>query len=94
MAAREGDVGESSDGNQSGILHYKGYQGRFEYDADADLFHGEVLLPKDVVTFQGWSMDGLQQALADSVEDYLDFRAQKATEVLDNAAESKQSEQK
>lgn len=25
------------------IMIYKGYQGRFEYDADADIFHGEVI---------------------------------------------------
>ena len=33
-------------------LAYKGYQGRFEYDSDADIFHGEVLHLNDVVTFQ------------------------------------------
>lgn len=55
------------------ILAYKGYQGRFEYDSDADIFHGEVLHLNDVVTFQGRSIDELKQALADSIEDYLLF---------------------
>lgn len=50
---------------------YKGYQGKFEYDQDADIFHGEVLHLNDVVTFQGRSIDELKKALADSVEDYL-----------------------
>lgn len=58
------------------ILEYKGYQGRFDYDAEADLFHGEVLHLADVVTFQGRSIDELRQALADSVEDYLEFCAE------------------
>ena len=58
------------------ILSYKGYTGRFEYDAEADIFHGEVLHIQDVVTFQGRSIDELKAALADSVEDYLDFCAQ------------------
>ena len=58
------------------ILSYKGYTGRFEYDAEADIFHGEVLHIQDVVTFQGRSIDELKTALADSVEDYLDFCAQ------------------
>ena len=31
----------------------------------------------DVITFQGRSLDELKQALADSVEDYLEFCAQK-----------------
>lgn len=52
-------------------MTYKGYQGKFEYDQDADIFHGEVLHLNDVVTFQGRSIDELKQALADSVEDYL-----------------------
>ena len=59
------------------ILTYKGYQGRFDYDAEADIFHGEVLHLTDVVTFQGRSIDELKQALADSVEDYLEFCASK-----------------
>ena len=55
------------------IMKYKGYAGKFEYDPDADIFHGDVLNITDVVTFQGRSIDELKQALADSVEDYLDF---------------------
>jgi len=35
------------------VLTYKGYQGRFEYDPDADIFHGEVMNLADVITFQG-----------------------------------------
>lgn len=52
-------------------LSYKGYQGRFDYDPDADIFHGEVLHLNDIVTFQGRSIDELKQALVDSLEDYL-----------------------
>lgn len=59
------------------IMIYKGYQGRFEYDADADIFHGEVINLADVITFQGRSIDELKEALADSVEDYLNFCAEK-----------------
>ena len=55
------------------ILTYKGYQGRFKYDSDADIFHGDVLHITDVVTFQGRSIDELKTALADSLEDYFDM---------------------
>ncbi|MDR2893308.1 MAG: type II toxin-antitoxin system HicB family antitoxin [Deltaproteobacteria bacterium] len=55
------------------ILTYKGYQGRFEYDPDADIFHGDVLHIADVVTFKGRSIDELKTALADSIEDYFDL---------------------
>ncbi|CAK7192758.1 hypothetical protein COMNV_00966 [Commensalibacter sp. Nvir] len=55
------------------ILHYKNYTGVFDYDPEADIFHGEVINISDVITFQGRSIDELKQALTDSVEDYLDF---------------------
>ena len=38
---------------------------------------GEVINIRDVVTFQGQSVDELRQALADSVEDYLAFCAER-----------------
>ncbi len=44
----------------------------FEYDPEADIFHGEVVNLSDVITFQGRSIDDLKQALSDSVEDYLE----------------------
>lgn len=55
------------------MLHYKGYHGRVEFDEEAGLFHGEILDLRDVVTFQGKSVDELTQAFQDSIDDYLDF---------------------
>lgn len=55
------------------ILTYKGYQGSFAYDPDADIFHGDVLHINDVVTFQGRSIDELKAALAESIEVYLEY---------------------
>ena len=59
---------------------YKGYQGRFEYDEDADIFHGDVINLADVITFQGRSIDQLKKALKESVEDYLAFCKEKGKE--------------
>ena len=59
------------------ILTYKGYQSSFEYDPDADIFHGEVLHLNDVITFQGRSIDELKAALAESVEVYLEYCREK-----------------
>jgi len=56
-------------------MHCDGFEGRYEFDPEAGLFHGEVLLPQDVVTFQGRTMEELWQAIADSVADYLEFKA-------------------
>jgi len=61
----------------SNILTYKGYQGRFEYDPEADIFHGDVLHLSDVITFQGRSIDEMKEALAESIEVYLEFCTEK-----------------
>ncbi|MDR1276728.1 MAG: type II toxin-antitoxin system HicB family antitoxin [Candidatus Accumulibacter sp.] len=62
------------------ILAYKGYQGSFEYDPEADIFHGDVLHLTDVITFQGRSIDELKVALAESIEVYLEYCAKKGKE--------------
>ena len=59
------------------MMAYKGYLAHITFDAQANLFHGEVINIRDVVTFQGQSVDELRQALADSVEDYLAFCAER-----------------
>ena len=51
----------------------KGHTGKFEFDDEADIFHGEVLDVRDVVTFQGRSAEELEQAFEDSVGDWLAF---------------------
>lgn len=62
------------------MIHYKGYEAFVEFDEDAEIFHGEVLNLRDVVTFQGSSVSELKQALADSIEDYLTFCAERGEE--------------
>ena len=53
------------------MMKYKGYIGHVDYDDDAKIFHGEVVGLKDIITFQGKSVDELEQAFKDSVNDYL-----------------------
>ena len=62
------------------ILTYKGYQGSFDYDPEADIFHGDVLHISDVITFQGRSIDELKTALAESIEVYLEYCEKKGKE--------------
>ena len=52
-------------------MEYKGYIGMVEYDDHAKLFHGDVINTKTVITFQGTSVDEIEQAFRDSVEDYI-----------------------
>lgn len=54
-------------------MKYKGYHGKVNFDEEAKLFHGEVVGLKDVITFQGTSVDELEQAFKDSIDEYLDF---------------------
>lgn len=55
------------------MMTYKGYIGHVTYDDEAKLLHGEVINIRDVVTFQGQSVDELEQAFHDSVDDYLEM---------------------
>jgi predicted HicB family RNase H-like nuclease len=54
-------------------MKYKGYTGHVEYDDEAKIFHGEVLGLRDVITFQGKSVDQIEQAFKESINDYLAF---------------------
>jgi len=55
------------------MMEYKGYIGKVEFDDEAGVFHGELIGIRDVVTFEGDSVDELRRAFRDSVDDYLEF---------------------
>lgn len=55
------------------MLKYKGYTGHVEFEDESGIFHGEVLDLKDVITFQGKSVEEIEQAFCDSIDDYLEF---------------------
>lgn len=55
------------------MMKYKGYIGKVEYDADAKIFHGDVIGLKDVITFQGSTAKEIEKAFKDSVDDYLEW---------------------
>ena len=59
------------------MMEYKGYSAKVEFDDDANIFHGEVINLRDVITFEGETVKELKQAFKDSVDDYLDFCAQR-----------------
>jgi predicted HicB family RNase H-like nuclease len=58
-------------------MNCKGYEAVVSFDDEAGIFYGEVANVRDVITFQGESVAELQQAFADSVEDYLTFCAER-----------------
>lgn len=57
------------------MMEYKGYVGHVGFDDEAEIFHGEVINTRDVITFQGKTVDEIKQAFRDSVEDYLEYCA-------------------
>jgi len=57
------------------MLTYKNYVGHLEFDDEAEIFHGEVINTRDVITFQGKTVKEIKKAFIDSIEDYLDFCA-------------------
>lgn len=52
-------------------MTYKGYVGDVEYDDDAKLFDGEVVNTRDVITFQGRSIDELERSFQESIDEYI-----------------------
>ncbi len=59
------------------MMEYKGYVAKVEFDDEDGVFHGEVINLRDVITFQGKTVDELRQELQESVEDYLAFCAER-----------------
>ena len=62
------------------MMKYKDYLARVEFDDEANIFHGEVINTRDVITFQGQSATELKKAFEDSVEDYLTFCSERGEE--------------
>jgi predicted HicB family RNase H-like nuclease len=61
-------------------MEYKGYFATAEFDDEANIFHGEVINLRDVITFQGQTVEELRKAFKDSVDDYLEFCAERGEE--------------
>jgi predicted HicB family RNase H-like nuclease len=57
------------------MLNYKKYVANIKFDDEAEIFYGEVINARDVITFQGKTAKELKKAFIDSIEDYLEFCA-------------------
>jgi predicted HicB family RNase H-like nuclease len=54
-------------------MQYKGYTGRVEIDEDAGLIFGQVIGLRDVITFQGGTVEEARKAFEESVDEYVQF---------------------
>jgi len=59
------------------MMEHKGYIGKVEFDDEAEIFHGEIINTRDVITFQGKSVAELTRAFRESIDDYLAFCKQR-----------------
>jgi predicted HicB family RNase H-like nuclease len=55
------------------MLIYKGYMRHVEFDDETDIFHGEIINTRDVITFQGSTVAEIKKAFNESIDDYLNF---------------------
>jgi len=53
------------------MMEYKGYLGTVEYDAEAKIFHGDIINTRDVITFQGTTVNEIDRAFKESINDYI-----------------------
>ena len=58
-------------------MEYKGYFAKVVFDDEANIFHGEVINLRDVITFEGETVNELRTAFSESVDDYLAFCAER-----------------
>ncbi len=52
-------------------MEYKGYEAKIEYDNEDRLFFGRVININDVIVFDGLSVDELEQAFHQVIDEYL-----------------------
>lgn len=62
------------------MMEYKGYIGIVEYDSDAKLFHGDIVNTRDVVTFQGTTVNEIEKAFRESIDDYISWCKEEGVE--------------
>lgn len=61
-------------------MKYRGYQARIRYDDEASVFHGEVIGTRDVIFFEGTSIESLRAEMKFSIDDYLAMCAERGQE--------------
>jgi len=62
------------------MMEYKGYLGAVEYDAQAKIFHGDIINTRDVITFQGTTVKEIERAFKDSINDYIAWCTEEGVE--------------
>ena len=56
-------------------MKYKGYEAHVTFDEDERLVCGRVLGTRDVISFEADSVDGIERAFREAIDDYLEQQA-------------------
>ena len=62
------------------MMTYKGYRAKVEFDYDAGVLHGQVVNTRDVIFFEGTSVEELNREFRFSIDDYLAMCAERGEE--------------
>lgn len=62
------------------LLSYKDYLGTVEYSLNDKVFFGEVLGIKSLLSYQGNTIEELEEDFKETIEDYLDLCSRKKWE--------------
>ncbi|PKA40278.1 type II toxin-antitoxin system HicB family antitoxin [Rhizobium sullae] len=54
------------------VMNYQGYAARVEFDAECEIFFGNIAGISDVVGFHADTVDGLKEAFHKAVDDYIE----------------------
>ena len=62
------------------MISYREYRAKADFDHSAGVFHGRVVNTRDVIFFEGTSVDELTKEFRFSIDDYLAMCAQRGEE--------------
>jgi len=62
------------------FLYYKGFIGSIEFSREDNVYHGRILGLTASISYEGQSIKTLKEDFEESIEDYLEFCAQKNVE--------------
>ena len=62
------------------MMEYKGYRAAVQFDYEAGVFHGKVVDTRDVIFFEGTSVNQLIEEFHFSIDDYLAVCAERGRE--------------
>ena len=59
-------------------MKYKGYIGEVKYDDRDKILHGRVInIARDIITFEGSTVDEIERDFREAIDDYIEFKTER-----------------